>query len=107
MNINDIQVEIDRLFGEHEIPAITKNLPMENMQKWSHEVANHFNLDAEEFRQAVCELFWSAAHVQLSLGYALIAKRDCAFPSGTQGAALHEKDIPNVTNMPEILFGTT
>jgi len=104
MNINKIQQEIDRLFGKYNIPAITKNLPAQNMQKWSAQVAVHFNLDAEDFRQAVSELFWSVAHIQLSLGYALIAKQDCIFPKGINGKALNEEDIPHAFDMPEIHF---
>ena len=32
ISIDAIQKEIDRLFIKHNIPAITKNLPMENLQ---------------------------------------------------------------------------
>ncbi len=103
-NIDSIQKEIDQLFGKYKIPAITKNLPPENLQEWSMKVATHFKLDEESFRQTVTELFWSIAHIQLSLGYALIARQDCEFPKGTKGKVLHEKDVPNVIAMPEIHF---
>jgi hypothetical protein len=69
MNINEIQMEIGSLFSRYKIPAITKNIPMENLHRWSAEVAAHFNLDVDDFSQVMTELFWSAAHIQLSLGY--------------------------------------
>ena len=50
------------------------------------------------------ELFWSAAHIQLSLGYALIARQDCKFPKGTNGKAFKEEDIPDAAGLPEIHF---
>jgi hypothetical protein len=103
IDIDTIQKEIDQLFHKYEIPAITKNLPMENLQVWSRKVATHFKLDEENFRQAVTELFWSIGHVQLSLGHMLIAMQECEFINGTQGIALHEKDIPNI-KMAEIYF---
>jgi len=103
-NIDTIQKEISQLFGKYKIPAITKNLPPENLQEWSMKVAVHFKLDEESFRQAVTDLFWSVGHVQLSLGYALIARQDCKFPKGTKGKALHEKDVPDAILMPEIHF---
>lgn len=103
MNTNTTQKEIDSLFGKYKIPALTKNLPMKNLQIWSSKVAQHFGLDPENFRQVVVELFWSMAHVQLSLGYALIAIQECDFPNGIQGITLHEKNIPDV-KMPEIYF---
>ncbi len=102
-NIDTIQKEIDQLFKKYGIPALTKNLPMENLQEWSRKVAIHFKLDEESFRQTVTELFWSMAHVQLSLGHTLIAIQECEFINGIQGIALHEKDVPNI-KMPEIYF---
>lgn len=66
MNINEIQQEINNLFGKYKIPVITKKLPMQNLQRWSAQVAAHFKLDAEEFRQNMAELFWSVAHIELS-----------------------------------------
>ena len=103
-NIDIIQKEIDQLFGKYKIRAISKNLPMPNLQIWATKVSQHFNLDTDGFRQVVTELFWSVAHVQLSLGYALIAREDCQFPKGTKGQALQEKDVPNAILMPEIHF---
>ena len=44
-NIDTIQKEISQLFGKYKIPAITKNLPPENLQEWSMKVAVHFKLD--------------------------------------------------------------
>ena len=104
MNINEIQSEIGRLFNRYKIPAITRNIPIENLHRWSGEVATHFNLNVQEFTQIMTELFWSAAHVQLSLGYALIARQDCKFPKGEKGKALQEVDIPNAISIPEIHF---
>ena len=104
MNINDIQTEIGRLFSKYKIPAITINIPIENLHRWSSEVAAHFNLDEEEFTQVMTELFWSAAHIQLSLGYALIARGDCKFPKGTNGKAFKEEEIPSAIAIPEIHF---
>jgi len=103
INIDTIQKEIDQLFGKYKIPALTKNLPMQNLQEWSIKVAKHFKLDEESFRQAVTELFWSMANVQLSLGHTLIALQECDFVDGIQGIALHEKEVPNI-KMPEIYF---
>lgn len=104
MNINEIQTEIGRLFSKYKIPAITKNIPIENLHRWSSEVAAHFNLDEEEFTQVMSELFWSAAHIQLSLGYTLIAREDCQFPKGKKGKAFREEEIPNAIAIPEIHF---
>ncbi len=104
MNINEIQQEIDRLFSKYSIPAITKNLPMENLHKWSAQVAAHFKLDGEDFGEVMTELFWSVAHIQLSLGYALIARQNCEFPKGTNGKAFQEEDIPIAIAIPEIHF---
>ncbi len=102
-NIDTIQKEIDQLFEKYEIPVITKNISMPDLQRWSGEVANHFGLDNENFRQVVAELFWSIAHVQLSLGHAIMAMQECDFVDGTQGIALNEEDVPSIT-MPEIYF---
>ena len=85
IQIQGIQKEIARFFKKYKIPAVTHNLPMENLHQWSDKVADHFKLDREEFRQSVTELFWSISHVQLALGYALIAKESCAYPKGIQG----------------------
>lgn len=104
MEIQKIQEEIAKLFKKYRIPALTLNLPMENLHQWAYEVANHFHLDQDEFRESVTELFWSIAHIQISLGYALIARQSCEYPKGTQGIAFHEKDLPNVITMPEIHF---
>jgi hypothetical protein len=103
INIDTIQKEIDHLFGKYKIPAITKNLPMENLQEWSIKVASHFDVDEENLRQTVTELFWNLGHVQLSLGHMLVAMQECEFINGTQGVALREEDVPNI-KMPEIYF---
>ncbi len=103
-NIDAIQKEIDLLFSKYNIPAITKNLPMQNLHTWSTKVAQQFNLETDDFRKTVTEVFWSVAHIQLSLGYALIAREDCQFPKGAKGKALQEKDVPNAILMPEIHF---
>ena len=104
MNIDDIQAEISRLFGKYKIPVITKNIPIENLHRWSSEVSAHFNLNEDQFTKALSELFWSAAHVQLSLGYALIARQDCKFPKGTKGKAFKEEEMPDAIGMSEIHF---
>ena len=104
MNINEIQSEIGSLFNKYKIPAITRNIPIENLHRWSEEVATHFNLNVNEFSQIMTELFWSAAHVQLSLGYALIARQDCKYPKGKKGKAFKEADMPNAISIPEIHF---
>jgi hypothetical protein len=104
IQINRIQKEISELFKKYKIPAVTHNLPMENLHQWAYRVADHFKLDREEIRQSVTELFWSISHVQLALGYALIAKESCAYPKGTCGEAFREEDIPNMIGMPEMHF---
>ena len=104
MNINEIQTEIGSLFGKYKIPAITTNIPIENLHRWSSEVATHFSLDKDGFSKVMSELFWSAAHIQLSLGYALIARQDCEFPKGTNGKAFKEEDMPDAIGLPEIHF---
>lgn len=104
MQIEKIQKEIMRLFKKYEIPAITHNLPMENLNQWAYEVAVHFKLDQEEFRLSVTELFWSISHVQLAIGYALIAKESCMYHQGIRGEAFREEDIPNMIGMPEMHF---
>lgn len=99
-------MEIGSLFSKYKIPAITNKIPIKNLHRWSDEVAVHFNLDAEGFSKVMTELFWSAAHVQLSLGYALIARQDSKFPEGKgkNGKAFNEEDIPNAISIPEIHF---
>ena len=104
MNINEIQSEIGSLFDKYKIPAITKNIPIENLHRWSAEVATHFNLDEDEFSQIMTELFWSVAHVQLSLGYALIARKDCKFSKGIKGKVIQEEEMPTAISIPEIHF---
>ena len=95
MDINEIQTRIGELFSKYNIPAITLNMPTENLHRWSSQVAAHFKLNVENFSQVMSELFWSAAHIQLSLGYALIARQDCKFPKGIKGKAFKEEDMPN------------
>ena len=102
-NIDSIQAEIDRVFCKNKIPALTKSLPMENLQIWAGKVAKHFNLDEEEFRQVVTELFWSMANVQLSIGHSLIAMQECEFINGAKGIALKDHEVPDI-KMPEIYF---
>lgn len=104
MNISEIQSEISSLFVKYKIPAITGKIPIENLHRWAGEVATHFSLDIDEFSQIMTELFWSAAHVQLSLGYALIARQDCKYPMGKKGKALKKSDMPNAISMAEIHF---
>lgn len=104
MEIEKIQEEIAELFRKYKIPALTHNLPMENLNQWAFKVARYFILGEEGFRDSVTELFWSVSHVQLSLGYALIARQSCKFPKGTQGEAFREEDIPNMIGMPEMHF---
>ena len=104
MTINEIQKGIDYLFNQYKIPVITHNIPMENLHRWSSEVADHFKLNKEDFRKVVAEFFWSAAHIQLSLGYALIAKKECKFPMGINGKVHKEADMPHAIGLPEIHF---
>ena len=104
MSINEIHTKIANMFGKYKIPAITNNIKIEDLHRWSSEVAKHFNLDEDDFGKEMSELFWSVAHVQLSLGYALIARQDCEFPNGTSGTAFKEEDMPNPITLPEIHF---
>mgnify|MGYP001598418100 FL=1 len=104
MNIHEIQDEISSLFSKYKIPVITKKMPIENLHRWASEVAAHFSLDEDEFSKTMTELFWSTAHIQLSLGYALIARQDCIFPKGKKGRAFRTEDIPNAISIPEIHF---
>ncbi len=104
MNINEIHMEIGSLFNKYKIPAITHKIPIENLHRWSDEVAAHFSLDDKDFNKVMTELFWSVAHVQLSLGYALIAKQDSNFPKGENGKAFKDEDIPSAISIPEIHF---
>lgn len=104
IQINSIQEEIGRLFKKYKVPAITHNLPMDNLNQWAFKVAAHFTLNQEEFRDSVTELFWSVSHVQIALGYVLIARESCAYPKGIQGEAFREEDIPNMIGMPEMHF---
>ena len=102
-NIDNIQKEISQLFCEYNIPVFTKNLPMKNLQEWSKKVAFHYKLDEDCIEHTVSELFWTMAHVQLSLGHALVAMQECEFIDGTKGIALSPNDIPNPT-MSELYF---
>lgn len=104
MQIEKTQKEIDMLFRKYKIPALTHNLPMDNLNQWAFKVADHFSLDRDKFRESVTELFWNVSHVQLSLGYALIARQSCKFPKGIQGESFREEDIPNMIGMPEMHF---
>lgn len=104
IKIDEIQKEIDKLFTKYKIPALTHNLPMENLHTWADKVAYHFKLDNEKFRKIVTELFWSVSHIQLALGYSLIAKESCTYPLGIEGEAFCEDDIPTLMAMPEMHF---
>jgi|GEM_PF-3281940 len=104
MSINEIQLEISSLFCRYKIPVITNDIPIDNLHRWSFEVAAHFSLNEENLSKVMSELFWSAAHVQLSLGHALIAGEDCRFPKGAKGSAFKEEDIPVAIGLAEIHF---
>lgn len=102
--IDKLQSNINRLFAEYKIPQITRNLPIENLQSWSQKVAKHFELEPDKFTQTVSELFWTTSHVQFSIGYALLAKKDCKSPYGAKGTFMNEKDIPDDFGIAELHF---
>src|SRR3989338_7324511 len=104
IEIKKIHEVIGEFFKKYKIPAITLNLPIENLGQWAHKVAIHFNLDQDEVRQSVTELFWSVGYVQLSLGYVLIARQSCKFPKGICGEVFREEDIPLMMEIPEMHF---
>lgn len=82
MTIDDIQKEIKRLLSQYEIPALTLQLPMPELHKWAKSQARRLKLDEDCFVDQMSSLFWAISHVQLGLGYALIARQSCKFPRG-------------------------
>lgn len=104
VEIKKIHYNIGKLFEKYKIPAITLNLPIEELGQWACRIAEHFKLDQDNFRQSVTELFWSVGYVQLSLGYILIARQSCNFPKGIHGEAFREEDIPLLMEIPEMHF---
>ena len=102
--IYEIQKEISNLFDKYKIPVITKNIKIEDLHRWSFKVSTRFNLDVDEFPIVVTELSWSIAHVQLSLGYSLIARQDCKFSKEINTKIFREENMPNAIGIPEIHF---
>ena len=80
-------------------------MPIENLHRWASEVAAHFSLDEDEFSKTMTELFWSTAHIQLSLGYALIVRQDCIFPKGKKAERLEQKIFPTLFLYQRYTFG--
>ncbi len=103
MKIEDIHKEITDLFKKYKYPWLTLNLSMKNLHKWSIATSERLKLNEKDFQDAMSELFWSLSHVQLALGYMLIARNSCKFPKGINGTAYQEEDIPSI-GLPEIHF---
>ncbi len=104
MKIEDIHKEVADLFKKYKYPWLTLNLSMENLHQWSMITSRRLKLNEEDFQCAVTELFWSLSHVQLALGYMLIARESSQFPRGIKGTSYQVKDIPLMLEIPEIHF---
>lgn len=103
MQVEDIHNQIAELFKKHRYPWLTAQVNMEGLQNWSIAVAKIMRINVDDFLSKTKELFWSLSHVQLALGYALIARQNCKFPRGVTGTA-YDDDVPDMIGIPEMHF---
>jgi len=103
MQVEDIHNQIFEQFKKYQYPVLTTQLNMEGLQNWSIAVAGILCIDVNDFLSKTKELFWSASHVQLALGYGLIARQNCRYPRGIEGTAYND-DVPDMVGLPEIHF---
>lgn len=104
MRVNDIHDEISRLFKQYKYPWLTLRLPMANLHSWGKYHAQRLGIEEDAFTKCVATIFWAVSHVQLGLGYALIARQSVSFPRGKKGSAYRINDIPNVLGIPDMHF---
>jgi len=102
--IQQIQGNIAELFKTYKIPALTLNLPMDNLQNWADVISKRLRLDPEYLYPKASEFFWSLSHVQLAIGYALIARQSCEFPRGKKGASYDESSMPDLLDLCDMHF---
>ena len=98
--IEDIQAEMGKQFTRRKLELFTLQLNIADMAKWAEGVATKHSMDRHDFQDAIKELFWALGTIQLNIGHALIAMKECPYPSGKNGVALKEKEIPDVTAVP-------
>lgn len=101
--IEDIQAEMGKQFSSRKLELFTLQLNIADMAKWAEGVAKKHNLDKHDFQYGIKELFWAVGTIQLDIGHALIAMKECPYPSGKNGIALKEKEIPEV-NLSDLHF---
>ena len=102
--IQQIQKNIAGLFETYKIPALTLNLPIENLQSWAEDISKRLELDPEYFYPKASEFFWALSHVQLAMGYALVARQSCEFPKGKNGTSYDDKSTPDLLDLCDMHF---
>lgn len=93
--IYDTHNEIQRIYKKYKYPWLTLRLPVENLYSWGTKTAKRLKIDEDKFCQRVVGINWAVSHVQLSLGYVLIAKQEVRFPRGIKGVSKDIKTIPD------------
>ena len=102
--IQQIQDKIAELYKTYKIPALTLNISMDNLQKWSGIISKRLRLDYDFIHPKASEFFWSLSHVQLAIGYALVARQSCEFPRGKSGISYNDNGIPNLLDLCDMHF---
>lgn len=102
--ILQIQERIEELFRTYKIPALTLNFSMENLQSWANVISKRLRLDPDYFYLKASEFFWALSHVQLAIGYALVARQSCEHPRGKKGASYDENGVPNLLDLCDMHF---
>ena len=102
--IQQIQKSIAELFNTYKIPALTQNLSMEDLGKWADIVSKKLRLDPDFFYPKAAEFFWALSHVQLAIGYALVARQSCEFPKGKSGISFDESGVPDLLDICDMHF---
>ena len=104
ITITEIHNEIFKLFNQYRYPLLTKKFLISDLNSWGQNQSRRLGIDSNIFYKRVSALFWSIAHVQISLGHALIARQLVAFPKGQKGIAYNMTDIPKMLDIPDIHF---
>ena len=104
MKAEDIQDEIVRLFKDYDYPWITSRIKIEDLRDWTEAQSNRLGLERQTFRDRTSALYWAIAHVQLSLGHALIARQSIKDSQGVAGTLYESENMPNVMGIPGLHF---
>jgi hypothetical protein len=102
--IQHIEENIAELFKTYKIPALTLNLSIEDLQSWADVISKRLKLDQDYFYPKASEFFWALSHVQLAMGYALVARQACEYPRGKEGASYDENSVPELLDLCDMHF---